>query len=74
MDFETHHQSQAVCVIHLQNESHLPMPCMDEGRRDPVTPVRLRESFLPFYYDLSPSLLSEVNRETLSPPLSVNRN
>ena len=44
------------------------------AERHPVTPVRLRESFLPYHYDLSPSPLSEVNRETLSPPLSVNRN
>ena len=44
------------------------------AERHPVTPVRLWESFLPYHYDLSPSPLSEVNRETLSPPLSVNRN
>ena len=47
------------------------------GRREerhPVTPVRLRESFLPYHYDLSPSPLSEVDRETLFPPLSINRN
>ena len=44
------------------------------AERHPVTPVRFRESFLPYHYDLSPSPLSEVNRETLFPPLSVNRN
>jgi hypothetical protein len=47
------------------------------GRRDerhPVATVRLRESFLPYHYDLYPSPLSEVDRETLFPPLSVNRN
>jgi hypothetical protein len=45
-----------------------------EEERHPVTPVRLRESFLPYHYDLSPSPLSGVDRETLFPPLSVNRN
>ena len=44
------------------------------AERHPVTPITLRESFLPYHYDLSPSPLSEVNHEILSPPLSVNRN
>ena len=43
------------------------------AERQPVTPIRLRKSFLPYHYDLSPSPLSEVNRET-SPPSSVDRN
>ena len=40
------------------------------GRRE----ERTTKSFLPYRYDLSPSPLSEVDREALFPPLSVNRN